>query len=226
MARFSGQKIHILLIAFFRARGPARPQQHNRSCNFPQTTNPGQITFKEFYHIAADLGVDELRAFLFTGIEVDLSLQDGIVPKNSIPESSPVGNSNNFPEFLVNFLFHMYYWKINVLVFETGREMLKPGMQLKTVALALNRIYEQYGVLNFRTFGYGHSFGVLSHYYGRETILEIREDNELSLGAGMVVSMEPHITIPEEHYGAGGYREHDILLIKSDGGNENLTCFQ
>ncbi|MDZ7829845.1 MAG: hypothetical protein U5K33_10290 [Halofilum sp. (in: g-proteobacteria)] len=30
----------------------------------------------------------------------------------------------------------------------------------------------------YRTFGYGHSFGVLSHYYGREAGLELREDIE------------------------------------------------
>ena len=27
-----------------------------------------------------------------------------------------------------------------------------------------------------RSFGYGHSFGVLCHYYGREAGLELRED--------------------------------------------------
>ena len=30
----------------------------------------------------------------------------------------------------------------------------------------------------------------------------------------MVVSMEPMIFIPEGEPGAGGYREHDILVIK------------
>ena len=32
------------------------------------------------------------------------------------------------------------------------------------------------GLLKYRAFGYGHSFGVLSHYYGREAGLELRED--------------------------------------------------
>ena len=32
--------------------------------------------------------------------------------------------------------------------------------------------------LQYRTFGYGHSFGVLSHFYGREAGLELREDIE------------------------------------------------
>ena len=33
----------------------------------------------------------------------------------------------------------------------------------------------------------------------------------------MVISMEPMIMIPEGKPGAGGYREHDILIIKDDG---------
>ena len=40
----------------------------------------------------------------------------------------------------------------------------------------------------------------------------------------MVVSMEPMITIPEGMAGAGGYREHDILVIE-DQGNRNITGF-
>ena len=45
-------------------------------------------------------------------------------------------------------------------------------------------------MLKYRTFGYGHSFGVLSHYYGREAGLELREDIDTVLEPGMVVSME------------------------------------
>ena len=36
--------------------------------------------------------------------------------------------------------------------------------------------------------------------------------------------MEPMIMIPEGKHGAGGYREHDILVIKEDGA-ENITKF-
>ena len=49
----------------------------------------------------------------------------------------------------------------------------------------------------YRTFGYGHSFGVLCHYYGREGGLELREDCDTVLEPGMVVSMEPMIMIPK-----------------------------
>jgi creatinase len=38
----------------------------------------------------------------------------------------------------------------------------------------------------------------------------------------MVVSMEPMIFIPEGEPGAGGYREHDILVIKENGA-EDIT---
>ena len=57
-----------------------------------------------------------------------------------------------------------------------------------------------------RSFGYGHSFGVLSHYYGREAGLELREDIDTVVRPGMVISMEPMLTIPEGMPGAGGYR--------------------
>ena len=79
-------------------------------------------------------------------------------------------------------------------------------------------------MLQYRSFGYGHSFGVLSHYYGREAGLELREDIDTVLEPGMVVSMEPMIWIPEGTPGAGGYREHDILVIGEDGA-ENITGF-
>ena len=40
----------------------------------------------------------------------------------------------------------------------------------------------------------------------------------------MVVSMEPMLWVPEGTAGAGGYREHDILVIHEDG-VENITKF-
>ena len=64
----------------------------------------------------------------------------------------------------------------------------------------------------------------MSHYYGREAGLELREDIETVLEPGMVVSMEPMITIPEGRDGAGGYREHDILFVTEEGA-EDVTEF-
>ncbi|GAA1634831.1 aminopeptidase P family protein [Georgenia ruanii] len=115
-------------------------------------------------------------------------------------------------------------WNINVEVHRAGLELIKPGAVCKDIAAELNKIYVGYGLLPNRTFGYGHSFGVLSHYYGREAGLELREDIDTVLEPGMVVSMEPMITVPDGEPGAGGYREHDILVVHEDGA-ENITKF-
>ena len=109
-------------------------------------------------------------------------------------------------------------------VHERGLELIKPGAVCKDIAAELNEIYISHGLLANRTFGYGHSFGVLSHYYGREAGLELREDIDTVLEPGMVVSMEPMITIPEGEPGAGGYREHDIVVIGEDT-TEDITKF-
>src|SRR5919205_349456 len=115
-------------------------------------------------------------------------------------------------------------WNINVEVHRRGLELIKPGAVCKDIAAELNEIYISHGLLANRTFGYGHSFGVLSHYYGREAGLELREDIETVLEPGMVVSMEPMIMVPEGQPGAGGYREHDILVV-GENGAENITKF-
>lgn len=115
-------------------------------------------------------------------------------------------------------------WEINCRVHERGKELLVPGNKCSEVARELNEIYVAENLLQYRSFGYGHSFGVLCHYYGREAGLELREDCETVLQPGMVVSMEPMITIPNHLPGAGGYREHDILVV-TDEGNRNITGF-
>ena len=115
-------------------------------------------------------------------------------------------------------------WQVNVEVHEAGLALVKPGIRCCDIAHELNKIYEKYDLLKYRTFGYGHSFGVLSHYYGREAGLELREDIETVLEPGMVVSIEPMIMLPEGMPGAGGYREHDILVVQ-EGGAENITKF-
>ncbi|WP_421779701.1 M24 family metallopeptidase [Kiloniella litopenaei] len=119
---------------------------------------------------------------------------------------------------------HMKYWQANVEVHEAGLELIKPGVRCCDIALELNEIFKKHDMLQYRTFGYGHSFGTLSHYYGREAGLELREDVETVLEPGMVVSMEPMIMIEEGNPGAGGYREHDILVV-GESGAENITKF-
>ncbi|EKE45709.1 hypothetical protein OCGS_0181 [Oceaniovalibus guishaninsula JLT2003] len=119
---------------------------------------------------------------------------------------------------------HIRMWEVNCNVHDRGKELLVPGKKCSDIAKELNEMYAAENLLQYRSFGYGHSFGVLSHYYGREAGLELREDCDTVLEPGMVVSMEPMITIPEGKPGAGGYREHDILVIE-EGGNRNITGF-
>ncbi|MEQ9599859.1 M24 family metallopeptidase, partial [Marinovum algicola] len=115
-------------------------------------------------------------------------------------------------------------WQANIGAHELGISLLRPGARCSEVTEAINRYFEERDLLQYRTFGYGHSFGVLSHYYGREAGLELREDIDTVLEPGMVISMEPMLTIAEGQPGAGGYREHDILVITEDG-NENITGY-
>lgn len=119
---------------------------------------------------------------------------------------------------------HLRHWEINCRVHDRGKALLVPGASCGEIARELNALYAEHDLLRYRSFGYGHSFGVLCHYYGREAALELREDCATVLEPGMVVSMEPMITIPDHLPGAGGYREHDILVIEPDG-NRNLTGF-
>jgi len=119
---------------------------------------------------------------------------------------------------------HIDMWQKNSEVMRVGSDLIKPGAKCSDIALELNEMYRSWDLLKYRSFGYGHSFGVLSHYYGREAGVELREDVETVLKPGMVVSMEPMIMIPEGEPGAGGYREHDIFIVTEDGA-ENITNF-
>ncbi|PJE37167.1 creatininase [Pseudooceanicola lipolyticus] len=115
-------------------------------------------------------------------------------------------------------------WQANVATHEYGMSLLKPGASCAEVTEKINVFLAERDLLQYRTFGYGHSFGVLSHYYGREAGLELREDIDTVLEPGMVISMEPMLTIPQGQPGAGGYREHDILIV-TETGAENITAY-
>ena len=119
---------------------------------------------------------------------------------------------------------HLKLWEINCEVHRAGLKLMRPGIKCSDIAKMLNELYEYHDLLKYRSFGYGHSFGVLSHYYGREAGVELLEDVDTILEPGMVVSMEPMIMVPEGIPGAGGYREHDILVIEESGA-ENITNF-
>ncbi|EPX84623.1 Xaa-Pro aminopeptidase [Rubellimicrobium thermophilum DSM 16684] len=115
-------------------------------------------------------------------------------------------------------------WEANIAAHEYGMSLLRPGVSCAEVTRRINAFLEERDLLRYRSFGYGHSFGILSHYYGREGALELREDIDTVLEPGHVVSMEPMLTIPEGMPGAGGYREHDILVIGEDGA-EDITRY-
>ncbi|MCB1439710.1 MAG: M24 family metallopeptidase [Nitratireductor sp.] len=115
-------------------------------------------------------------------------------------------------------------WEANVKAHELGISLIRPGATCSGICAEINRFFADEGLLEYRSFGYGHSFGILSHYYGREAGLELREDIHTVLEPGMVISMEPMLWIPEGQPGAGGYREHDILVVGEDS-SENITKF-
>jgi len=113
-------------------------------------------------------------------------------------------------------------WEANIKAHELGLSLIKEGISCSAICSEINDFFEAQDLLQYRTFGYGHSFGVLSHYYGREAGLELREDIDTVLERNMVVSMEPMLTIPQGKPGAGGYREHDIIILTEDG-PDNIT---
>jgi creatinase len=115
-------------------------------------------------------------------------------------------------------------WERNLAVHRRGLELIRPGARCNEIAAELNEMYRGWGMLKYRSFGYGHSFGVLCHYYGREAGVELREDVATELRPGMVVSMEPMVMLPDGMPGAGGYREHDILIVTGNGA-DNITSF-
>lgn len=119
---------------------------------------------------------------------------------------------------------HLKIWEVNCEVHDKGKELIVPGARCCDIAYELNEIYKSHDLLQYRTFGYGHSFGVLCHYYGREAGLELREEVETVLEPNMVVSMEPMLMLPEGLPGAGGYREHDILVL-TENGADNITGY-
>ena len=115
-------------------------------------------------------------------------------------------------------------WEANVGAHELGLSLIKAGATCSGICAEINSYFAERDLLRYRSFGYGHSFGILSHYYGREAGLELREDIDTVLEPGMVVSMEPMLTIPHGEPGAGGYREHDIVVLTEEG-PENITGF-
>ena len=52
-------------------------------------------------------------------------------------------------------------WEANVKVHKRGLELIKPGVKCSDICNELNELFAELGYLQYRTFGYGHSFGML-----------------------------------------------------------------
>jgi len=104
---------------------------------------------------------------------------------------------------------------------EAGVAAVKPGVRCNEIDNYVNPILEKAGYLGDRTFGTGHSFGIMGRWYGRDEIGELRPYNETVLQENMVISIEPMISV----VGAGGFRHADMLLVTADGA-EVLTTYR
>ena len=114
------------------------------------------------------------------------------------------------------------YFEIQVEVHHAGITALKPGVRLGDIDDAvINPIYQKYGLLENRTFGTGHSFGIMGYWYGRDELGEIRPYNDFILQPNMVMSIEPMIALD----GIGGFKHADMFLVTEDG-SEPLTRFR
>ena len=113
-------------------------------------------------------------------------------------------------------------FEVNVEAHLSGLAAMGPGVPFADFdAKYIDPIYEKAGMLEYRTFGTGHSFGVMHYWYGREEGGENRPYCPNVMEPGMVISMEPMISVP----GVGGFRHHEIVLI-TDTGMEQLTNFR
>jgi creatinase len=116
----------------------------------------------------------------------------------------------------------MAYFKTNVSAHYAGLKALKAGIKCSDIDQHVNAVYEEAGI-NWRTarsFGTGHSLGIMTYWFGREEGPELRQFNDNVLQENMVVTMEPMINVD----GLGGFRHHDICRITKDG-IENLNTF-
>lgn len=104
---------------------------------------------------------------------------------------------------------------------EAGIAAVKPGARFNEIDDHVNPIFEKAGYLDDRTFGTGHSFGIMGRWYGRDEIGEMRPYNDTVMEKNMIVSIEPMISVP----GIGGFRHADMLLVTEDGA-EVLTTYQ
>lgn len=116
-------------------------------------------------------------------------------------------------------------WERNLAVHRRAMELIRPGARCSEIAAELNDMNRNFGLLRHRTFAYGRVCGITGLRSVRDGVPELREDCDADLQSGMVVSVEPMVMLPEGMPGAGGYREHDVLIV-TDTGAEVLTGFR
>jgi len=115
-------------------------------------------------------------------------------------------------------------WERTTALHRHALEIIRPGAACSAVAAELNDLCRQWGLLHRRSAGYGQSAGLVSAQSGRDPALDLREDVPTVLQAGMVLSLEPMLMIPEGTPGAGGYRVQDIVVV-TPAGAEPLAPF-
>lgn len=108
-------------------------------------------------------------------------------------------------------------WEANVAARAFAESLIEPGITCGEVVTKINSFYAERDLFLYRTAGYGHALGVMSHYYGREAAVTFREDNETVLEPGMVITVEPTLAVPADQPGGGGYRDQDIVFVTEDG---------
>ena len=69
-------------------------------------------------------------------------------------------------------------WQTNLVIHRRGPNPVCHRARCNEIVMELNDIYLDRGLLKYRSFGYGHSFGVLLHYLGCEAGLELRDHVE------------------------------------------------
>src|SRR5690606_24337476 len=91
---------------------------------------------------------------------------------------------------------------------------LRSGVLPCDVDAAINAAYTEHGIgRDLRTFGSGHSCGIMNYWFGREEGGELRPYNRRPLEPNMIVTIEPMINVP----GLGGFRHHDMNVITETG---------
>ena len=64
-------------------------------------------------------------------------------------------------------------WEANIKVHKRGLELIKPGAKCSDICHELNELFAELGYLQYRTFGYGHSFGVLVSFLWKRVRIRI-----------------------------------------------------